>query len=102
MLKNRPAKGARRRGAPAHRAGRGGVAKVYRLVVTAVVVAAVSLVACALWGVGPLAGAGPLAGPDSAKSVSAARSATDEANSAVPRTAGPTDLSKEARSPWRP
>jgi L,D-peptidoglycan transpeptidase YkuD (ErfK/YbiS/YcfS/YnhG family) len=66
------------------------VAKVYRLVVTAVVVAAVSLVACALWGVGPLAGAGPLAGPDSAKSVSAARSATDEANSAVPRTAGPT------------
>ncbi len=85
-----PAKGGRSRRAPTHRAPRGGIAHAYRLVVTAFVAAAVSLLGCAVWGVGPFAGARSLAAHDSMHSVNAASSATADANSAVPPTAAPT------------
>lgn len=86
-----PAEGSRSRRAPAHRAPQGGFARAHWLVVTAFLVAAVSLLGCAVWGVGPFAGAGPLPVPDSAAAVGKALSGADDANSAVPRAGAPTN-----------
>lgn len=64
--------------------------RAYRLVVTAFVVAAVSLFGCALWGVGPFAGAHLLDPLDARVPVGATAATAGAADGAVPQTGSPT------------